>query len=174
MSIKPESRDKLKDGVDKRKRGLDDREKHMGRVVKEKKAIDDASHKLRFPTKEGAAEIKKALEKASVTTQNEFKKQSEDLKKKHGECKKAEDDFRGRTELANQNALEARKAEGQIKEAQNAKNLVGRAEKASEDDARITDDLRSKQKKQREISERHRTDLKTQLMSTKLNFRLDF
>ena len=174
MRIKPESRDKLKDDIDKRKRGLDDREKHMGRVVKEKKAIADASHKLRFPTKEGAAEIKKALEKAAVTTQDEFKKQSEDLKKKHGECKKAEDDFRGRTELANKNALEARKAEGQIKEAQDAKNLVGRAEKASEDDAHITNDLRSKQKKQREISERHRTDLKTQLVNTKLSFRLDF
>ena len=57
MRIKLESRDKLKDGVDKRKRGLDDREKHMGGVVKEKKAIADASRKLRFPTKEGAAEI---------------------------------------------------------------------------------------------------------------------
>ena len=174
MRIKPESRDKLKDGVDKRKHGLDDREKHMGRVVKEKKAIADASHKLRFPTKEGAAEIKKALEKAAVTTQNEFKKQSEDLKKKHGECKKAEGDFRGRTELANKNALEARKAEGQIKEAQDAKNLVGRAEKASEDDAHITNDLRSKQKMQREMSERHCNNLKAQLMSTKLNFKLDF
>ena len=174
MMIKPESRDKLKDDVDKRKRGLDDREKHMGRVVKEKKAIADASRKLRFPTKEGAAEIKKALEKAAVTTQDEFKKQSEDLRKKHGECKKAEGDFRGRTELANKNALEARKAEGQIKEAQDARNLVGRAEKASEDDARITDGLRSKQKEQREISERHRNNLKTQLMSTKLNFKLDF
>ena len=174
MMIKPESRDKLKDDVDKRKRGLDDREKHMGRVVKEKKAIADASRKLRFPTKEGAAEIKKALEKAAVTTQNEFKKQSEDLRKKHGECKKAEGDFRGRTELANKNALEARKAEGQIKEAQDARNLVGRAEKASEDDAHITNGLRSKQKEQREISERHRNNLKTQLMSTKLNFKLDF
>jgi len=174
MKIKLESRDKLKDGVDKRKRGLDDREKHMGRVVKEKKAIADASHKLRFPTKEGAAEIKKALEKAAMTTQNEFEKQNKDLKKKHGECKKAEGDFRGRTELANQNALEARKAEGQIKETQNAKNLVARAEKTSKDDAHFTNDQRGKQKKQREISEKNRDHLRAQLMNTKLSFKPGF
>jgi len=174
MRIKPESRDKLKDDVDKRKHGLDDREKHMGRVVKEKKAIADVSHKLRFPTKEGAVEIKKALEKAAVTTQDEFEKQNKDLEKKQGGCKKAEGDLSKRTELANQNALEARKAEGQIKEAQNARNLVAHAEKASMDDAHITNDLRSKQKEQREMSERHRNELKAQLINTKLSFKLDF
>jgi len=174
MRIKLESRDKLKDDVDKRKHGLDGREKHMGKVVKEKKAIADVSHKLRFPTKEGAVEIKKALEKAAVATRDEFKKQNKDLEKKHGKCKDAEGDLSKRTELANQNALEARKAEGQIKEAQNAKNLVARAEKTSMDDAHITNDLRSKQKGQRETSKRNRDHLRSQLMNTKLNFKLDF
>ena len=37
MKVKPESRDKLKDGVDRRKRKLDKCEKHMKKVVKDKK-----------------------------------------------------------------------------------------------------------------------------------------
>ena len=36
MKVKPESRDKLKDGVDRRKRKLDKCEKHMKKVVKDK------------------------------------------------------------------------------------------------------------------------------------------
>jgi hypothetical protein len=170
MRIKPESRGKLKEGVDKRKHGLDDRGKHMAKVVKEKKAIADSSHKLRFPTKEGAAEIKATLKKASVATDNEFKKQNMDLEKKHGECKKAEGDLSERTKIANTNTLEARKAASQIKEAKDAKIPIAQAEKASKDDAHFTNDRQGKQKRDRVRSETNRNNLKTQLMNTRLSF----
>ena len=170
MRVKPESRRELKDGVDKRKRGVDDRGKHMGRVVKEKKEIADTSHKLRFPTKEGAAEVKKALKEATAMVHKEFEKQNKDLEKKHSECRKAEGDLSERTKIANQNAVEARKAEGQIRETKNAKNLIARAEKASKDDAHFTNDQRGRQKRQRERSEKNRNNLRSQLMNAKLKW----
>ena len=170
MKVKLESRRDLKDGVDKRKHKLDDREKHMTRVMMEKKAIADVSRKLRFPTKEGAAEIKKVVQNASVATQNEFKKQNNELKKIHTKCGKAEGDLSERTKVANQNALEARKAEGKIKETRDAKNQLVQAEKAAKNDAHFTNDQRGRQKRHRERSEKYRDALKVQLMNTKLSF----
>lgn len=170
MKVKPESRGKLKEGVDKRKRALDDRGKHMTKVVKEKKAIADSSHKLRFPTKEGAAEIKQSLKKATATVHKEFDKQNKDLKKKHTECKKAEDDLSERTKIAKRNALEARKAASQIKEATDAKSPIAQAEKASKHDAHFTNDQRGKQKRDRTRSEKLRNSQKQQLMNTRLSF----
>ncbi len=170
MAIKPESRGKLKEGVDKRKHKLDDRGKHMARVVKEKKEIADTSRKLRFPTTEGAAEIKKALKKAAVATEKEFTTQNKDLEKKHGECKKAEGDLSERTDIANKNAVEARKAEGQIKETRNAKSLLAQAEKTAKDDAGFTKDQRGRQKRYRERSTQNRDNRRSQLMSAKLSW----
>ena len=170
MGIKPESRRDLKDGVDKRKRKLDDREKHMTRVVMEKKAVADVSRKLRFPTKEGAAEIRKDVQNASVATQNEFKKQNNELKKIHKKCEKSEGDLSERTKIANQNALEAKKAEGKIKETRDAKNQLVQAEKVAKDDAHFTNDQRGRQKRRRERSEKYSNNLKARLMNTKLSF----
>ena len=118
--------------------------------------------------------IKKALEKAAEATNKEFEEQNKDLEKKHSKCREAEGDLSKRTELANQNALKARKAEGQIKEAQNARNLVARAEEVSKEDANITNDLRGKQRVQREKSKENRDHLRAQLMNTKLSFEMGF
>jgi len=170
MAVKPESRGKLREGVDRRKRKLDDRGKHMAKVVKEKKEIADTSRKLRFPTEEGAAEIKRALKGAAVAAENEFKQQNKDLENKHGECKQAEGDLSERTNLANKNALEARKAEGQIKETRNAKSLLAQAEKTAKDDAGFTKDQRGRQKRHRERSTQNRDNLRAQLMSAKLSW----
>ncbi|MBC8393097.1 MAG: hypothetical protein H8E17_11090 [Deltaproteobacteria bacterium] len=168
MSAKLESRGKLKEGVDKRKRELDDRGKHIGKAVKDKKAIAEVSRKLKFPTKESAAEIKKALKKAAAATDQEFKKQTEDLEKKHGECRKAETDLSKRTEKAKQNALEAGRAGRKIQEVKQAKNPIAQAERASKKEAGFTNDLRNKQERDRKRSEKNRNVLRAQLMNTKL------
>ena len=170
MSAKLESRRELKAGRDERKRGLDERGRHMAKAVSDKKIIADTSHKLRFPTKEGAAEIKQALKKAAAATHQEFDKQNKDLKKKHTGCKEAEEDLSKRTEIAKRNALEARKAASKIKEAVKAKNPITQAEKVSKDDSDFTNNQRTRQKRERLRSEKNRDDQKRQLMNAKLSW----
>ncbi len=170
MSIRPESRGKLKEGIDKRKHALDDRSRHMAAVVKEKKTIADTSRKLRFATREGAEEIKRALKNAAAQTHREFEKQNKDLEKKHNDCKKAETDLAGRTKAAEKNALEAKKAVSRIKETASAREPVARAEKASRGDARFTKDHRSRQQRDRERSGRTRDKQKQQLINARLRW----
>ena len=158
----------LKEGVDKRRRKLDGREKHMGNVVKEKKELAKVSRELRYPTKEGAAEMKKALKAAALETNKEFAKKNNELKKVHKKCKDAEGDFKDRTKMAIDNAKEARKAEGQIKETKNARSHLARAEQAAKKDAAFTKEYEGKQRRRREKSMTRRNELNTQLMNTML------
>jgi len=153
MRPRPERRSTLKERVDRSKRKLDDRGKHMTKVVKEKKAIADTSRKLRFPTKEGAAEIKTSLKKATEAEQKEFEKQEKDLKKKHGECKEAEGDLLDRTRLAIIDSIHVKKVMW-VKEVDKAKSLLAKAEKKLGKDARFTEDLRRRLKRDRERSEK--------------------
>lgn len=162
------SKGQLKEGVEKREHKLNDREKHMDKVVKEKKELAKVSHLLRYPTKEGAAEIKKALAQSANAVHEEFKKQNDDLKKVHTECKDAEADFNDRTKMAVENAKEARKAESQIKETKNARPHLARAEQSAKKDAEFTQNYENIQKRRREKSINYRNDLNTQLMNTVL------
>ena len=162
------SKGQLKEGVEKRDHKLTDREKHMDKVMKEKKELARVSRELRYPTKEGAAEIKKALAQSADAVHGEFKKQRENLDKIQVECKQAEDDFKDRTSMALENAKEARKAESQIKETKNARPHLARAEQASKKDAEFTQNYENIQKRRREKSINYRNDLNTQLMNTVL------
>ena len=168
MRPRPERRTTLKERVDKGKRELDDRGKHIAKVVKEKKGIAEVSHKLRFPTKEGAVEIKKVLQQTATAIHKEFGKQREKMEGIVGKCKQAEGDLRKRTEVAIRDAHHAEKAKGQMRETENAKNLLTRVEKVSKDDADFTNDLRSRLKKYRQRSEKNRNALNAQLMNAKL------
>ena len=168
MRLRPERRSTLKERVDRSKRKLDDRGKHMTKVVKEKKAIADTSRKLRFPTREGAAEIKNLLKKAAATIHKEFGKQRKKLEKITGESKKTEGIFRKRPEIAIRDAYHAEKAKGQIKEAKNAKNLLARTEKVSKYDARFTNKQRERLKSYRKTTEKKREQLYSQLTNAKL------
>jgi len=162
------SKGQLKEGVEKRRRSLDKGEKGIGNVVKEKKELAKVSRELRYPTKEGAAEIKKALAQSAVAANKEFTKKNNDLKKIHKKCKDAEGDFRDRTKMAIDNAKEARKAEGQIKETKNARSHLARAEQAAKKDAAFTKEYEGKQRRRCERSITRRNELNTQLMNTKL------
>jgi len=168
MRPRPERRTTLKERLDRSKHKLDDRGKHMKRVVKEKKGIAEASHKLRFPTQEGAVEIKKVLQKAAAAVHKEFGKQREKMEGIVGKCKQAEGDLKKRTEVAIRDAHHAEKAKRQMRETKNAKNLLARVEKVSKDDADFTNDLRSRMKKYRQRSEKTRNALNAQLMNAKL------
>lgn len=168
MRPKPERRSTLKERVDRSKRKLDDCGKHMTKVVKEKKAIADTSRKLRFPTQEGAVEIKNSLKNAAATIHKEFGKQRKNLEMITGESKKTEGVFRKRTEIAIRDAYHVKKAKGQIKEAKSAKNLLARTEKVSKDDAQFTNKLRERLKGHRKSAERKREQLHNQLINAKL------
>jgi hypothetical protein len=162
------SKGQLKEGVEKREHKLTDREKHMERVVKERKGLAKVSRDLRYPTKEGAAEIKKALAQSAKATTEEFKRQNDDLKKIHEKCKEAEADLKDRTQMAMDNAKEAKKAEGQIKETKNARPHLAQAEQVSKKDAAFTKEYEGIQRKRRERSIKRRDELNTQLMNTTL------
>ena len=155
MKVKPESRDKLKDGVDRRKRKLDKCEKHMKKVVKDKKEITDVSRKLRYPTKEGAAEIKPALKKAEVVCLKEFEKQEKDLKKKYRECKELEYDFNMRTRQAILGAYYTRMTKTKVESPTEFMSLLADVEKVFEYDVHFTEDLQRKLKRDRERSEKN-------------------
>jgi len=102
MSKKLESRRELEAGIEKRKLTVDDRAKHMGLVVKEKKNIADASRQLRLSTtSEGADAVMQAIREAAQATHREFQNQNTDIEKRFGECKKAEQDLLQRTKAAN-------------------------------------------------------------------------
>ena len=168
MRPKPERRTTLKERVDRSKHELDDRGKHIERVVKEKKGLAAVSHKLRFPTKEGAAEIKKALQQAATTIHKEFGTQKKKLENIVGKSKEAEGNLKRRTEVAIRDAHHAKKAEGEMRETRNAKNLLARVGKISRDDADFTNNLRSRLKKYRQRSEKNSNALNAQLMNAKL------
>ena len=171
MNAKLESHGGIKDGADRRKRGIDDRGKHMDRAVEDKKKIADISHKLRLSTtQEGAEQIKHAIRKAVEATHQEFKRQNVDIEKKFVECNKAEEDLRHRTKSAKLDAADAKKALSKIKEAKGARNPIHQAEKASDSDARFTNEQREKQKGHRVKSEKHRNEQRTQLINTKLSW----
>jgi hypothetical protein len=168
MQTRPEKRATFKERLDKNKHKLDDREKHMGKVVKEKKAVADVSHKLRFPTTEGAAQIKSVLQKTAESIHKEFGKQRQKLEGIVDKCKKDESDFKKRAETALQDAFHAKRAEGQIRETKNAKPLLAHAEKVSKADAGFVNELRRKLEKYRQKSLKNRNALNAQFMNTRL------
>ncbi|MFH1614496.1 MAG: hypothetical protein ABIG61_05375 [Planctomycetota bacterium] len=168
IRLEKKSKGQLKEGVEKRRRSLDKGEKGIGNVVKEKKELAKVSHELRYPTKEGAAEIKKALAKSAEAMNKEFKKKNKDLKEIHKKCKDAEIDFKGRTGMAEKNAEETRKTKGRMKETHDAKPYLDRAELAAKKDAAFTKEYEGKQRRRRERSITCRNELNTQLMNTML------
>ncbi len=158
----------LKDGVDKRKRGLDKREGYMRKVVKEKKEISDVSRKLRYPLKDSIPDIKKSLSESSKAVEKEFMKQNEDLEKQHKDCVKAEEDFKGRTKMAQDNAKKAKKAKTNITESHKAKPILDRARIISLEDAKFTDTHRDRQQRDRKRSIDNRNQLRSKLQSIQL------
>jgi len=169
MRIRPEkSKLEIKDGIDKRRSGLDKREGHMKKVVLEKKEVKEVSEKLRLPLKDSIPEIKKSLQHAAKAVVDEFERQNKDLENKHKECEDAEGDLNDRTKMSKDNAGEVHKAQRQINEANNAKPILDQAGKAAMNDAKYTEDQRSRQERDRRRSIKNRDDLKRILQSTQL------
>ena len=161
-------REQLKEGVEKRRRNLDKGEKGIGRVVDEKTELAKVSRELCYPTKEGAAEIKKALIKSAEEMKKEFTKKNKELKGIHKECKGAEDDFKKRTQMAKDNAKAAKETEGKMHEVTKAKPHLDRAVQAAKKDAEFTDKERRRQKARREKSIKRSNELNAKLQSITL------
>lgn len=162
------SKSELKDGVDQRKKRLNDREEHMKKTVSEKKEIADVSRKLRYPLKDSVSDIKKSLSQAAKEVEREFKKQNEDLEQQHRKCKEAEGDFRDRTEMAKINAKETLTAEQKMRETREAKPILDQARKTSIDDAKFTEDHRAEQLRDRNRSIQNRNRMRSQLEGIQL------
>jgi type IV secretory pathway VirB10-like protein len=171
MIEKAESRDKIKEGIQRRRLESDERAKHMGLVVEDKKTVADTSNKLRLSTtSEGAQEVKGAIKKAAQETKSEFERQNNDLEKKMQECKKAEKDLQQRTESAKKDAQDAKQAAGRVKETKGAKGQALAAEHAAVKDGKFVSDQRQKQELDRKKSEERRAKQKGQLENAKLKF----
>ena len=169
MTQKLESRRKIEGNVEKRKCRIDDRARHMGLVVAEKKQVADASRQLRLSTtSEGAQAVKKAMKEAAKAADKEFDSQNHDIEKKFGECKKAEQDLRDRTKSAKHDAAKAKGAADCVKETKEARKLMHAAEKAATDDASYTDSQKNRQKKDRTESTKRRDTQKSQLANARL------
>lgn len=169
MSKKLESRREIETGIEKRKRSVDDRAKHMELVVKEKKNIADASRQLRLSTtSEGADAVMQAIKEAAQATHQEFQKQNTDIEKRFGECKKAEQDLLQRTKAAKSDASKAGAAAKRVKETKEAEKLLTTAEKAATTDGEFTDKQGTRQKKERTGAEQRRSLQKQQLVNTTL------
>ena len=171
MKEQAESRKKIKEGIDKRKHSIDDRAKHMGLAVDDKKIIAGTSHKLRLGgTKEGAEAMKNAIKESAKVTHREFENQNKELEKKHNECKKSENDLKRRTDSSKKDAQDAKKTSHHIKEVKGAKSLLAKAEHAATDDARYTNKEKERQEHDRKTSEKRREQQKRHLSSSKLKW----
>ena len=171
MMEKAESRGKIKEGIQRRKLESNERAKHMGLAVDDKKTVADTSNKLRLSTtSEGAQEVKDATKKAAQETHKEFEKQNRDLEKKMQECQKAEKDLQQRTDSANKDAQAAKGAAGGIKETKGAQSQALAAEHASVKDGKFTSEQRQRQELDRKKSEERRKKQKSELDNAKLKF----
>ena len=171
MMERAESRGKIKEGIRRRKLESDDRAKHMGLVVDDKKTVADTSKRLKLSTtSEGAKEVKDAIKKAGQETQKEFEKQNRDLEKKVQECKKAEKDLQQRTDSAKKDAHDAKGAAGRVKETKGARSQAVQAEHAAVKDGQFTNDQRQKQELDRKKSEERRNKQKSQLANANLKW----
>jgi len=171
MMEKAEGRDKIKDGIQRRKLESDERAKHMGLVVGDKKTVADTANKLRLSTtSEGAQEVKDAVKKAAQETHQEFEKQNRDLEKKMQECQKAEKDLQQRTDNANKDAQDTQGAVGHIKETESARNQEQAAAQAASKDGKFTSEQRQRQELERKKSEERRNKQKRDLDNAKLKF----
>ena len=91
MKERAETRKNIEKGIEIRKRESNDRAKHMGLIVDDKKTVAKTSRQLFLSsTIEGAEKVKQALRKAAKIVHNEFEKQNRDLQEKINKCRKAE------------------------------------------------------------------------------------
>ncbi len=171
MKERAETRRNIEKGIETRRRESEDRAKHMGLIVGDKKTVAKTSRKLFLSsTVEGVDKVKKALERAAKTVHDEFKKQNRDLQKKIDKCRKAEENLDERAKDARKDAVKVNKAAGHIKETKKAQHLAIQAEHAAVNDAGYIEKKKALQKKERESSERRRKKQKRQLKNAKLKW----
>ena len=171
MKERAETRKNVEKGIEIRRRESEDRAKHMGLIVDDKKTVAKTSRKLFLSsTLEGAEEVKKALRKAARIIHDEFKRQNTDLQKKINKCRKAEENLGKRGKDARKDAAKVSKAAGHIQETKKAQRLAVQAEHAAINDANYIDREKALQKRERQISEKRREQQKRRLMAAKLKW----
>ena len=171
MSRSTESKGGIKDGIKKRKEGMDDRGEHMGTVVDEMQILAKTSQELHLSTtSEGAAQVQKELKDAQAAIQREFKGQEGDIETKFTKCKDAEKDLQKRTQAGRSDSQKARAAAGRIKETGKAKDRMVAADKAAAADADFTDSQKQRQGKERSDATQRRDQQRAQLNSMRLAF----
>ena len=157
----------MKKGVSDLARKAEHGAKHMDYVVKDAETIADFSKKLRHElTDEAEKEIKQAIQKASKTVSDVFRKQDDNLEEIIGQLNGVERDLINRSEDAKTNASKAARGSSDIKEAFGAREGLKQAEFAALEDARFTSAESERAGKQRKQSEQASQDLKRRFSNT--------
>jgi len=164
-------RTEITDAINRRNADINDRARHMGLIVEDKKIIADASKKLRLATTtEGAVEIKRAIAQATEQTHKEFARQNTDLENRFSRCRQAETQLRRRTQDARADARQIHNSAAQIRESRGSEANIANAERAAYEDARFTNQALDRQMQLRKAGEQRRQAQKAQLLSIGSNW----
>ncbi len=147
MSDRPEFHENIEKGIEKFKRESEDRARHMGLVVDDKKTVAHTTRKLFLSsTIEGAEKVKQALRKAAEVVYAEFQKQNMDLQKKINKCRGAEKKLGVRAKNAKRDAFKIEQGVHKLTESEKAKRLAVHAEHAALNDGKYIDVKKAQQK----------------------------
>ena len=159
-------RTEITDAINRRNADINDRARHMGLIVEDKKVIADVSKKLRLATTtEGAVEIKRAIAQATEQTHKEFARQNTDLENRFSRCSQAETQLRRRTQDARDDVRQIHNAGAQIRESRGSEANIANAESAAYEDARFTNQALDRQMQLRKAGEQRHQGQKAQLLS---------
>ena len=157
--------------ISKREKDQAKRLKDSMKVVKDKKTEADTSKSLRQRgTAEGINAVKKAVKAAAAETEEEFKTQETDLKKKIlDKAKKTEKELLQRSGETKKDLTKIRKAISQI-DTKKAAAQMKDAGKQAEDDRGFLDKSKQKQETDRKKGEAKIKDQGQQLRRAKIRF----
>ena len=171
MSEYTETRKEIEKAIESRHRENEDRARHMGLVVEDKKVFTGTSRKVSLSgTAEGAEKVKNVFKAAVEKIHEEFKKQNQDLQKKINHCKQAETKLGKKEKITKRGAIEIERAAARIKESKKAQHLAGKAEHAMIDDAKFLKRERIFQKRLRQYTEKKHEKQKRHLMGDTLKW----
>ena len=169
---KPRSKKDIKGELSKRETDKKKRLKDAGKVAKDKKTEADTARNLRLGgTKEGADAVKKAVKAAANETDNEHKKQSDDLDKQvFQKAQATEKEMQHRGEQTKTDIQNISKAIAKI-DTKAAKQRVNEAKKDAGVDRKFLDDSKKTQEKDRKQGQKEIANQKKDVQGAKIGFK---
>ncbi len=169
---KPRSRSDIKSEISKREKDKRKRLKDAAKVEKDKKTEVDTARNLKLGgTKEGADAVKKAVKDAASETDEEHKKQSDELEKKvFQKAMTTEKEMQHRSGQTKADIKNISKAISKI-DTKKARRMMDDAKKGGEADHKFLDDSKKAQEKDRKGGEKEIEKQKKTVHGAKVAFK---